>query len=67
MYPHFEANLAAFDVMTSTQAMPYFDRYLRDKVTIMGRIVWHYDSSGVQARVYFRIIVRADPFLRERC
>lgn len=40
-------------VMTSTQAMPYFDIFLRDKLTIMSRIVWHYDSSGVQARNYF--------------
>ncbi len=40
-------------VMTSTQAMPYFDIYLRDKLTVMNRIVWHYDSSGVQAKNYF--------------
>ncbi|WP_335038029.1 adenine-specific DNA-methyltransferase [Nostoc sp.] len=40
-------------VMTSTQAMPYFDLYLRDKIAILSRIVWHYDSSGVQATKYF--------------
>jgi len=40
-------------VMTSTQAMPYFDMYLRQKVTILSRIVWHYDSSGLQARKYY--------------
>lgn len=40
-------------VMTSTQAMPYLDLWLRDRLTIMSRIVWHYDSSGVQARRYF--------------
>ncbi|ELR96858.1 adenine-specific DNA-methyltransferase [Gloeocapsa sp. PCC 73106] len=40
-------------VMTSTQAMPYFDLYLRDKLTILSRIVWSYDSSGVQAKKYF--------------
>lgn len=40
-------------VMTSTQAMPYLDLYLRRRVTILSRIVWHYDSSGVQARRYF--------------
>jgi adenine-specific DNA-methyltransferase len=40
-------------VMTSTQAMPYFDLYLRQKITILSRIVWHYDSSGVQATKYF--------------
>jgi len=40
-------------VMTSTQAMPYFDLYLRQKIIILSRIVWHYDSSGVQATKYF--------------
>jgi adenine-specific DNA-methyltransferase len=40
-------------VMTSTQAMPYLDLWLRDRVTVLSRIVWHYDSSGVQAKKYF--------------
>lgn len=40
-------------LMTSTQFMPYFDLYVRDKVTILSRIVWSYDSSGVQAKNYF--------------
>lgn len=40
-------------VMASTQAMPYFDIFLRNKLTILSRIVWHYDSSGVQARKYY--------------
>ncbi|MEH1873319.1 adenine-specific DNA-methyltransferase [Nostoc sp.] len=40
-------------VMTSTQAMPSFDLYLRKKMVILSRIVWHYDSSGVQATKYF--------------
>ncbi len=40
-------------VMTSTQAMPYLDLWLRKKITILSRIVWHYDSSGVQAKKYF--------------
>ena len=40
-------------VMTSTQNMPYFDIFLRDKVTILSRIIWYYDSSGVQAKRYF--------------
>lgn len=40
-------------VMTSTQNMPYFDLYLRKRLKILSRIVWHYDSSGVQARRYF--------------
>lgn len=40
-------------VMTATQNMPYFDIFLRDRLTILSRIVWAYDSSGVQARKYF--------------
>lgn len=40
-------------VMTSTQAMPYLDLWLRDRLTVLSRIVWHYDSSGVQAKKYF--------------
>ena len=40
-------------VMAATQNMPYFDIYLRKKLTILSRIVWHYDSSGMQARRYF--------------
>ena len=43
----------SFYVMTSTQAMPYFDIYLRTKLTILSRIIWHYDSSGVQAKNYY--------------
>lgn len=43
----------ALYLMTSTQFMPYFDLYVRDKVTILSRIVWAYDSSGVQAKNYF--------------
>lgn len=43
----------SFYVMTSTQSMPYFDLYLRDKASILSRIVWYYDSSGVQAKKYF--------------
>ncbi len=40
-------------VMTSTQAMPFFDIYINQRMTILSRIVWHYDSSGVQAKKYF--------------
>lgn len=42
-----------FYVMTSTQNMPYFDIYLRKRLTILSRIVWYYDSSGVQAKRYY--------------
>ena len=40
-------------VMASTQSMPFIDVYLRKKMAILSRIVWHYDSSGVQAKRYF--------------
>jgi adenine-specific DNA-methyltransferase len=40
-------------LMASTQSMPYLDIYLRDKLHILSRIVWHYDSSGVQAKKYY--------------
>lgn len=43
----------SFYVMSSTQAMPHLDLYLQKKATVLSRIVWHYDSSGVQARRYF--------------
>ncbi|MGB0681536.1 MAG: adenine-specific DNA-methyltransferase [Magnetovibrionaceae bacterium] len=40
-------------VMTSTQAMPYLDLYLRSKTNILSRIVWSYDSSGMQAKKHY--------------
>lgn len=40
-------------VMTATQYMPYIDIFLREKMTVLSRIIWHYDSSGVQAKKYF--------------
>jgi len=43
----------AMYLMSSTQAMPYLDLYIRKKMTILSRIVWAYDSSGVQAKQYF--------------
>lgn len=40
-------------VMASTQAMPHLDLYLRSRLVVLSRIVWTYDSSGVQAKKYF--------------
>ena len=40
-------------VMTSTQSMPYIDLILRERIKILSRIVWLYDSSGVQAGNYY--------------
>lgn len=43
----------SFYVMTATQFMPYFDIHLRKKLSILSRLIWYYDSSGVQAKKYF--------------
>lgn len=40
-------------LMCATQTLPYLDIYLRKRLAILSRIVWYYDSSGVQARNYF--------------
>lgn len=36
--------------MTATQHMPYLDIYLSEKYNVLSRIVWTYDSSGVQSK-----------------
>src|SRR5208283_1412901 len=43
----------SFYLMCSTQCLPHFDLYLRKRLSVLSRIVWFYDSSGVQARRYF--------------
>ena len=43
----------SFYVMTSTRNMPYFDIYLRERLAILSRIIWYYDSSSVQAKRYY--------------
>lgn len=43
----------SFYIMTSTQFMPYFDIFIRNKLTILSRIIWYYDSSGVQAKNFY--------------
>ncbi|WP_302542671.1 adenine-specific DNA-methyltransferase [uncultured Clostridium sp.] len=40
-------------IMNSVQNMPYIDIYLRDKLHILSRIVWSYDSAGVQAKRFY--------------
>lgn len=40
-------------LMTSTEAMPHLDLWIREKLKVMSRIVWHYDSSGVQAKKHY--------------
>ncbi len=40
-------------VMCATQCFASFDLLLRQRLTVLSRIVWHYDSSGVQAKRHF--------------
>ena len=42
-----------FYLMNSTENMPYLDIWCRNKFNVKSRIVWAYDSSGVQAKTYF--------------
>jgi adenine-specific DNA-methyltransferase len=42
-----------FYLMNSTENMPYLDIKCRKSFYIKSRIIWSYDSSGVQARNYF--------------
>lgn len=37
-------------LMNSTQNMPRLDLFVRERMQVLSRIVWCYDSSGVQAR-----------------
>lgn len=40
-------------LMTSTQYMPYIDIFIQENYHIVSRIIWNYDSSGVQSKKYF--------------
>lgn len=42
-----------FYFMTATQFMPHLDIYVSEKYHVVSRIVWTYDSSGVQSKRYF--------------
>lgn len=39
--------------MTATQFMPYLDVFVSENYNVLSRIVWSYDSSGVQAKRIF--------------
>lgn len=39
--------------MTATQHMPYLDIYVAERYNVLSRIVWTYDSSGVQSKKNF--------------
>ncbi|MGL5906955.1 MAG: adenine-specific DNA-methyltransferase [Shewanella sp.] len=42
-----------FYLMNSTENMPFLDLWCRQKFIVKSRIIWAYDSSGVQAKTYF--------------
>lgn len=42
-----------FYFMNATQHMPYLDVYASSKLKVINRIIWSYDSSGVQAKNKF--------------
>ena len=42
-----------FYFMNATQHMPYLDVYVSSKLKVINRIIWSYDSSGVQAKNKF--------------
>lgn len=42
-----------FYFMTATQHMSYLDVYVSEKYNVLSRIIWSYDSSGVQSRKNF--------------
>lgn len=39
-----------FYFMTATQFMPYLDVYVANNYNVLSRIIWSYDSSGVQSK-----------------
>ena len=39
-----------FYFMTATQFMSYLDVYVSEKYNVLSRIIWSYDSSGVQSK-----------------
>lgn len=40
-------------IMTATQYMPFIDIFMQKNYNVLSRIVWTYDSSGVQAKNMF--------------
>ncbi len=44
------SNTGTMYFMTSTQHMPYLDVFVSEKYNVLCRIIWKYDSSGVQSK-----------------
>ena len=43
-------NTGTFYFMTATQFMPYLDVFVSENYNVLSRIIWSYDSSGVQSK-----------------
>ena len=39
--------------MSATQFMPYLDCYVDERYKVVSRVIWYYDSSGVQSKTSF--------------
>ena len=48
--------------MTATQHMPYLDIYASEKYHVLCRIVWSYDSSGVQSKKTLPLLITLKKF-----
>lgn len=46
-------NTGTMYLMTATQHMAYLDIYVSQKYNVLSRIIWTYDSSGVQSKRMF--------------
>lgn len=44
------SDTGAMYFMTATQHMSYLDVYVSEKYNVLCRIIWSYDSSGVQSK-----------------
>ncbi|WP_241652864.1 adenine-specific DNA-methyltransferase [Latilactobacillus sakei] len=40
-------------IMTATQYMPFIDVFMQENFNVLSRIIWSYDSSGVQSKKMF--------------
>lgn len=40
-------------IMTATQFMPFIDVFMQENYNVLSRLIWHYDSSGVQSKKMF--------------
>ena len=43
--------------MTSTQYILYIDIFIQEKYHIVSRIIWIYDSSGVQSKILVLLLI----------